>query len=206
MPSVDSPSRDFERRDDCRMQALALASKQARRGCVLDERVLENVARPRRETALEHQPGFDQLRERALQRGIRQRADRREQLVRKLPADHRADLRHLARRRQTIQPGHQRILERHWHRDGRQSSGDDVGVAFETQQAQLEQGLGQFLHEQRHAVGLGDHRIENTRRQPAAMCDPLDHLSALLASQPVQRQLQHVRASGATGTFAPAEM
>ena len=102
----------------------------------------------------------DQLRQRGLKlRRRHPRHDRIEQRKAELPADDGGDLRHLARRAEAVEPRHQRILERRRHR----------GAVFARR---FHHAFGQFLGEQRNAVGLGDDRGDGFRRQAVRAATP----------------------------------
>ena len=71
---------------------------------------------------------------------------------------------------------------------------ENIGAVLLAQQAGLEHGLGQFLHEQRHAVGLGDDLIQHFRRQRLAGGDAIDHRQRLSPPEAAERKRRHVRA------------
>ena len=94
------------------MELLASAAQQGAVGGILHQRVLEGVLGIRRRPAPEDQLGALQLLQRIIQLLLRHSGDGADQLVGELPPERRADLRHLARRRQAIEPRQQRGLER----------------------------------------------------------------------------------------------
>jgi hypothetical protein len=64
-------------------------------------------------------------------------------------------------RRGSIEPDHQRILQGRGTRQRRQRGSQDIGIIpLAHHQAGFGQGLGQFLDEQRHALGLGDDLLQ----------------------------------------------
>ena len=83
---------------------------------------------------------------------LRHRRDCADHLVGEAPAQRRADLRDLARRRKAVEPRQQRSMERRWNLQHR-SAVPIVMIASVRQRAALDHGLGQFLDEQRDAVG-----------------------------------------------------
>ena len=130
------------------------------------------------------QLGLDQPGERVLQHLIGQPGDRRQQFVGKLAADRGADLQHLARRAEPVDARHQRGLQR-----GR--NGELLHRLVEL--FALEHRLGQFLDEQRHAVGALDDLLEQRLRQRLAAGDVLDHRHALAPAEAVERHGGDVR-------------
>ena len=146
----------------------------------------------RRRSAAEDQLGIGQLVERLAQFLHLEVRDRAQQLEWEPPADGGGGLRHLAHRRQTVEPGRQRIV--HGRRDGDRGdrAGELVVVAGGAQQAQLEHGLGQLLHEERHAVGLLQDLVEHLLGQRLVAADLLHKRRALAPAEPAQRQLGDV--------------
>jgi len=74
-----------------------------------------------------------------------------------------------------IQSRHQRVLQGRGNRERSQRRRENKSALLLAQQTGLKHGLGQFLHEQRHAVGLGDDFIQHFRRQRPAAGDAMDH-------------------------------
>ena len=104
----------------------------------------------------EHQLGFLQLRERGAQGCFVAADDRMQQGIGKLAPDRGADLRDLLDRRKPVEARHQQILQRRGDRERRQRAVEAVALALFDQEPGLEHVLGQFLHEQRHAVSFRD--------------------------------------------------
>jgi hypothetical protein len=101
--------------------------------------------------------------------------------------DRGADLRDLLHRREAIEPGHQAVLEGRGDCERRQRSVEAEAFAVLHQQPGFQHVLGQLLHEQRHAVGLGDDLREHFRRQLAPTRDALDECLGFGAIEPLQR-------------------
>ena len=87
-----------------------------------------------------------------------------EQRERELPADHGGDLGHFARVAEAVETRHQRILQRRRHRT--------------VLAGRFHHASGQFLDEQRNAIGLGDDRGDGLRRQAVRGGDAGDQLRA----------------------------
>ena len=149
--------------------------------------MLEGVDRRGRASSREHQLRRRELGEGILELVVTQAADRGQQLVAELPADGRADLGDLLHRRQPVEPRHQAVAQRRWDRQRRQRPVQDIAVRLLLQEAGLQHGLGQLLHEQRHAVRLVDDLVEDLGGQPLASCDLLGQGGALAPAQAVQR-------------------
>ena len=120
-----------------------------------------------------------------LLRTLRHRLD---QLIGKLAAEHRADLRDLLRRRpEPVEPRHQRGMQGHRHRlrDERcslQHRGPPVAL-----RGAVQHRLGQFLDEERHSVGALDNLRDDIRRQRSGVaCEALHHHRAVAPPEPVQ--------------------
>ena len=97
-------------------------------------------------------------------------ATSRSRLVGEAAADHRADLRHLARRAEPVEPRHQRLLQR--RRDGL-----DAALL-----AALQQKPRHLLDEQRHAAGArGDvvHHLRGERMAGGKLRHHVAHLRAI---------------------------
>ena len=113
--------------------------------------------------------------------------------MRELAPERRADLRHLARRRQAIEPRQQRGVQRRRDRQRRHRPRHRVVIAGVREHAALEHGLGQLLDEQRHAVGALDDLVGDLLGQRLAAGHVRDHLGALPGRQAVEREQRHVR-------------
>ena len=184
----------FEGRGNAGVQPLAPAAQQGAVGRILHQRVLEDVAGFRRRAADEQQAGVGQPIERLAKLRLRQIGDGRQQSVAELAADRRAGLRDvLGGRSQPVQPRHQRGVQGRRHRQRRMRHG---GQRCRALRAGFEHRLGQFLDEQRHAVGaLGDllHDLGWQRRIPGDVCD---HRRRVAPVEPCQRQHRHMRLPG----------
>ncbi len=125
---------------------------------VLHQRMLEYVALPGPSV------GKDELRpqqllEGTLQRRVVQRRDGGKQLVGELAPDCRRRLRDVLYRAQPIEARHERIVQGRGNGQSRQRAGQHVGVGLLFEESGFEDGLGQLLDKQRHAVGLLDDLI-----------------------------------------------
>ena len=189
----------LQRLRDAGVELLAAGLEQRAVGGVLDQRVLEAVGRIGRGAAAEDQLGGDQLVERGLQLRLRPVGDRGEQRVGELAADRGADLRDLLHRREAVEAGQQRVVQRRRDRERRQRAGQLVVVARVREQARFEHRLGQLLDEQRHAVGLGHDLRRDLVRQRLVPDHPLDQGGALAPAEPGQRQRADVRLSATAG-------
>jgi hypothetical protein len=94
-----------------------------------------------------------------------------------------------------IEPRQERLLER--CRDRRRSNRTrcHVPVAGFYEQAALDHGLGQFLDEQRHAIGPIDDLVGDLLGQDLAAGDVRDHLGAQPARQAIKTDQRHLRTS-----------
>ena len=101
----------FEGGGDAGVELLPPAAQQGVISRVLHQRVLEGVLGVGRGAAPVDQLGADQLRQRVVELRRRHPSHRADQLVRELPAERRPDLRHLAHRRQAVEPGQERGLQ-----------------------------------------------------------------------------------------------
>ena len=94
------------------VQRLAAALQEAVVGGVLDQRVLEAIARVRRDAFDEQELRVGEPVERGAQRRLLQPRHRLQQRVREVAAEHRADLRDLARGTEPVETGGERLLQR----------------------------------------------------------------------------------------------
>ena len=143
--------------DDASVELLARALEQRLVRRLLHERVLERVRRLRRLAALEDDLRADQPREPLAQARVFHPGDGGQQRVAELPPEHRRPLRHLLRRRQPVEPRHERP---------RQGRGDGVRP---TCGPGLRHRLRQLLDVKRHPVGarhdrLGGQLVRQERR------------------------------------------
>src|SRR5215475_5227332 len=94
------------------MILLPGASEQRLIGCLLDEDVLEHVGSLGRCAMLLEELGLDELMQLALQGRLVKMRDGLEQLKAELPPKHGAQLRNAFGREESIEPGHERVLQR----------------------------------------------------------------------------------------------
>ena len=91
---------------------LALALEHRLVGGVLDQRVLEQVARPGRAALLEQDLGRDQLAQLATEGVVVERRDSADQVVRELAAQARAKLGDVLDAGHPVEPGQQQVVQR----------------------------------------------------------------------------------------------
>ena len=85
------------------------------------------------------------------------------------------------------------VVQRGRDRERRQGADENVAVAFLRQQPGLQDRLGQFLDEQRHAIGPGQDLREHFCGQRLAARELLDHGCALPAPEAAQGQQRDMR-------------
>ena len=178
------------------MKLLPPRPQHGRIGGVLDERVLEGIGRVRRRTAQKNQFRFGQADQRVLQHRVRQAGDGGQDSIGKIASDGRADLQHLARGTEPVDPRHQRGLQRRRNRQVLCRLIEHVVIAGFVQSLALEHRLGQLFDEQRHAVGALDDLIEQSGRQFLSAGYMIDQHGPLALRQPVERQHGDVRLPG----------
>ena len=98
------------------MQRLAAALEQALVGRVLDQRVLEAIVGLRRRALDKQEVGVGKPIQRRLQRWLVAFCDVAQQRIGEIASEHRADLRHLARRPEPVEARGKRLLQ--GRRDG----------------------------------------------------------------------------------------
>ncbi len=182
-----------ERAGDLGVDALPTAPEQRGVSGVLHQRVLEDVGRVRRRAASLDQLRRDELGEGVLQSAWLSRRDRLQQPIGEFPSDRRPDLRDLLDRSETIQAGHQRVLQRRGNRQWGKRAVEDIGLVLLVQQAGLQHVLGQFLDEQRHAVGLANDLFQDLRRERLAAGDAIDHREHVPAVEAAHGKRRHMR-------------
>jgi hypothetical protein len=94
------------------MQPLPPALEKVFVGRILNKRVLEAIVGVRREALDEQNVGFCELFQGDLQRWVFHPGERAEKAIGEATSDHRADLRDLPGRAQSVEPRHQRLLQR----------------------------------------------------------------------------------------------
>ncbi len=120
------------------------------------------------------------------------RGDGGDQLPAELAPDRGPDLRDLLHRRKAIEPCHQRVAQGERDRQGAGAPGIFPAIAGVSKVAGFEDRPGQFLDEQRHAVGLAEDLLEEVRRQRLAARKPRHHRRALRPGQLGERQRRDV--------------
>ena len=138
------------------MQRCASALQQSRVGSVPHKRVLEGIDRLGYLAPAEYQLRPNQLGKRLLKSLFWQPGYGAQQFVGELATHHSADLSHLPHRSQSIEPRHQRCVQCRRNRHRGQRTIEDVVIVLLMQQPGFEHSLGQFLHEQGHAIGAGE--------------------------------------------------
>ena len=138
------------------VQHLAAALEQAVVGGVLDQRVLETIVRLRARALGDEEVRVGEPVERGLEGGVVDPAHSTQQRVGEISPQHGADLRHLARFAQPVEPSRERLLKR--RRDRLQPAG----------LATLEQEPRHLLDKERHAAGALAYAFDDFRRQRSA--------------------------------------
>jgi hypothetical protein len=114
-----------------------------------------------------------------------QRADH---VIGELASEHGPQLCHFTQPRHPIEPCHQRILQ--CLRDVQlcQRAREHIGVASGLEHPRTEDGLGQLLDVERHAVGLGNDMIDHLAGQgPAGVPSAVSISQATIASRVASR-------------------
>jgi hypothetical protein len=153
------------------VQLAAALAQQGGVGGVLHQRVLERVDRLGRLAAAPHEVGCAERVECGAQRWLRRTRYPGDEIVGELAAENRARLRHLARRGEPVEAGHQRGLQAARHGELRKGPIQRPVVAVLAQQAGLQHRAGDLLDEQRHAVGARQHLRLHLRRERLAPRD-----------------------------------
>src|SRR5262249_25542609 len=123
---------------------------------LLDQRVLKEVGGLGWQPPLVQQLRRHQLLQSLLERLFVPRRHGPQQLVGKVAPQRRPELRQALRRPQMIQSRQQRVRQRGGDRQRRQGDRQRIVIVLLPEQARLQHHPGQFLHKQRHAIGLGD--------------------------------------------------
>ena len=159
---------------------------------VLYQRVFEAVTNLRGYATPEHDLGLQQLVEITLKSVFIKPRDHFQEVVSELAPDAGCDLGDFLDRGQPVKAGHERVLERRWDRQRRQGTRQLVMTASVLEQAGFEHRFSEFFDEQRHAIGLCQNLLKDFLRKLLAAGYPVDHGSALPASQPAQKERCHV--------------
>ena len=164
------------------MQRLAAALEQAVVGRILDQRVLEAIARLMACALGDEEVRAGEPVERRLERGVVDTADRAEQRIGEISPEHGADLRDFARFAQPVEPRRKRLLKR--RRDRLQAA----------RFAALEQKARDLLDEQRHPAGALAHALDHLSAQRMASGEFADHQRDVGAIEGAERDDAVVRA------------
>ena len=127
----------FDRCGDPRVQLLAASLEQAFVGGIAHQGVLEHVSGGGREASPENELCGNQAIKRRGEFRLGHRYDGRKQLVVEFAADTGSDLGHLLHRSETVEPGHQRIVQRRRDRQRQERSDKHVAVVSVTQNPEL---------------------------------------------------------------------
>ncbi|HTR14420.1 MAG TPA: hypothetical protein VMI72_14495 [Roseiarcus sp.] len=173
---------------------MSLAAQQGAVSCVLHQGMFERIFRFRRAAAPKDQFGADKLSQGVLELRLRHLRGGADQFVGELAPEGRRDLRDLARRRQAVEPSQQRGLQRGGDRQRRHPRRRRAVPAL-ARDAAFDDGLRQFLDEQRHAVSPLDDLIGDNLRQSLAASDMGDHLAASSRRQAIEAEKAHMRSA-----------
>ena len=184
----------FEDFGDARMQHAPLLPQQRTVGCVLHQRMLEQVARIGWGAPSKQQTRRNEPVEVGVQFRLRLSHQRSQQHVGKFPADRRADLRHVLCRAEPVEPRHQRSLQACRNRHDRRWCPCE-GPLHIALTLRVQHRLGHLLGEQWNAVGALNDVLADARRQRSVADDPLDQEIDVARRQPMEGQLSHVRPS-----------
>ena len=157
------------------------------------QRVLEGINRVRNLAPAKNQFRLHQLVKRLFQFLPRQPGDGVQQFVMEIATRDGADLCHLPHRCQPIKTRHQRRVQRCWDRQRRQRTLENIIAIPFLQQPAFQHRLGQFLNEQRHAIGASENLVHHLLRQCLAACHPLDQCRAVASAKACERDRHHVR-------------
>src|SRR6267154_3873954 len=135
--------------------------------------MLEQVARMWRGALSKQQTRRNEPVEVGVQFCLRLSHERSQQHVGKFPADRRADLRHVLRRAEPIEPRHQRSLQACRYRHDRLWRPCEGPLRI-TLTLGVQHRLGYLLDEQWNAVGALDDVLPEARRQRSVADDFLD--------------------------------
>jgi hypothetical protein len=141
--------------------------------------MFEEIRRLRRQTLLVQKLRLHQLLQPPAQCLLVPRSDGLQQFIGKLAPQRGSELRQALHCRQAIQPRHQRIVQRVRNGQGGQGTGELIALLPRLEQAGVQDHLGQLLHKQRHAIGLGHHLRHDLCRQRLAVRHPASHLGGL---------------------------
>ena len=179
----------LEKLRDLLVVDLPSASEQRLVGLVLDERVAKMKRGVRQCAVPREQARVGEPAKLLAQQRLRERAKGVQHFVRKLAADHRRELRHLAVVRGAVEARHEQRVQR--VRDGEPRH---AGVAtHHAIQFRIEHHAGHFLDEKRHAVRLAHELAHELRRQLAPAGHALDEAHHVRRAEPVQRHLRRAQ-------------
>ena len=117
------------------MVLLPRAPQQGLIGCVLDQGMLKEIRRLRRQPLLVQELRLHQLLQPPPQGALVPRRDGLQQLIGKLAPQRGPELRQALHRRQAIQPRHQRVVQRGGNRQRRQGTGQLIALLALLEQA-----------------------------------------------------------------------
>ena len=167
----------LQRKTDASVPFSAAHQQQAFIGGVTHQRVLEVEAPLEAALLGKHNSRGNQLCQHVLQFVVVLGGNRFQQGKGELPADHRGNLGHFARAAETVEAGHQRVLQCRRHR---------------IPTRRFYHTSGQLFDEQRHAIGLGDNRGDRVRRQSMRGSNARDHLHAFGTAEASERNQRGV--------------
>ena len=188
----------LQRCGDPPMQGLARAAQQRAVGGVLNQRVLEQIFRRRRHAALKDEAGRDEAPQCVLQFGFGKLGGGGHKIVRKVATDRGASLcDELCRRAEPIEAPEQGGMQRRRHGDrGRRRAGHGQSAAIGTG---FDNGLGQLLDEQRHAIAALDDLGDEFGSDGGIAGKLLDQGRTVPLAEPVQRHCRDMRLVGPGG-------
>jgi hypothetical protein len=186
----------FDRCGDPRVQLLAAPLEQAFVGGVAHKRVFEHISSGRRQASPENELCGNQAIKRWSKFRLRRGDDRCEQLMIELAADASSDLGDLLHGSETVEPGHQRIVQRGRDRQRWKRSCEHVAIAGVAEDPRFKHGFRQLLGEERHTLGPRQDLAEDLGRKRFALRDPLDQHNHLRLRQAVQREQRDMRKAG----------
>ena len=167
-----------QRGDDAPVQPPPFSPQQRAVGGILHQRVLAGIAHVGRRAAGEQEAGADQPVQCLPDHPLGQFRHCEQQVFGEFPPDRGADLRHLPRCRNAVETRHQQRLQAGRHDRRRPRA---VG-----RRRPVQHRLGEFLGEQRHAVGLPGDPLQQRGRQRTGAGDLRREFCRLLPVEPAQ--------------------
>ena len=145
----------------------------------------EGVGRVGRSSPGHEEPGVDQAPEGLDQRIFAGRGDGVQELEGELPSEHRAELRHLLGGVQSVEPGHEQVLER----GGNGVEGGGIGPGRPTPHARLRDHLRQLFQEQRDAIRSLDDAPTEVPRERRLGTHRIDEIAGLRGAEPADLEV-----------------